>query len=433
MRAISGLLLFLLFLGILPYPVQAASQRITPVVRAVATVAPAVVNITCSKLQRGSQLELFFDSDSFGLPGISRKRASLGSGIIVDGEKGLVLTNAHVISGADEIMVHLQDGREFPARIKGIDSDFDIAALQIAKAPKLPSVAMGDSSDLMPGETVIAIGNPFGFAHTVTTGVISATNRSIRQQGGMQTGLIQTDAAINPGNSGGPLLNIDGSLIGINTAIDARAEGIGFAIPINKARRVMEGLVAHGKMQPLWCGIMGQNLDQRIARALALHKPQGMLVTQVFNGSPAQAAGIQPGDVIVRLNEAQLQDKHDYITALANQTPDANIKLDLVREGKSMQVFLRPVPFDEQTTGRLMEKRWGFAAQDHNRRALVAWVDPQGPASFLRKGDVIRAIGQRKVANMAELLQFFRQERMSGQIMLVVERNGRNYYGRIVP
>lgn len=421
------LLLFLLFFfqyqfAQSQFAFGASQGRVTPVVRAVAAVAPAVVNITCSQRQRASQLEQFFGGDPFGIPGMSRKRASLGSGVIVDGAKGLVLTNAHVIADGDEIMVHLQDGREFPAKIRGIDSDFDIAALQIAGAPGLPAVAMGDSSDLMPGETVIAIGNPFGFAHTVTTGVISATNRSIRQQGGMQTGLIQTDAAINPGNSGGPLLNIEGELIGINTAIDARGEGIGFAIPINKARRVMEGLVAHGRMQPLWCGLLGQNVDQRIARALGLRQPAGVLVTRIVANSPAERAGILPGDVITRLNGAQLQDRQDYITALANQTPDTNIQLELVREGKPMRISLRPAPFDDQTAGRLMEKRWGLATQDRNRRAVVARVDPKGPASFLRKGDAIRAIGQRKVGNVADLLQIFRQE-----------RNGRSYYGRIVP
>lgn len=151
-------------------------------------------------------------------------------------------------------MVHLLDGREFPAEVKGADPDFDIAVLEIKEARNLPAVRLGDSGDILPGETVIAIGNPFGFNHTVTTGVVSALGRTIRNEGGVFTDLIQTDAAINPGNSGGPLLNIEGGLIGINTAVDARAEGIGFAIPINKARRVMEDLMGRGPGGPALAG-----------------------------------------------------------------------------------------------------------------------------------------------------------------------------------
>ena len=173
----------------------------------------------------------------------SRCVEETGSGVIVDGKRGLVLTNAHVIAGGDEVMIHLQDGRQFPAVVKGAEPDFDLAVLEIQGPHDLPAVPLGDSSDLMPGETVIAIGNPFGFNHTVTTGVVSALGRTIRSESGVFTDLVQTDAAINPGNSGGPLLNLEGRLVGINTAVHARGEGIGFAIPVNKARRVMDDLV----------------------------------------------------------------------------------------------------------------------------------------------------------------------------------------------
>lgn len=433
------ILSLLLFLLVFPPPVQGVqpgSQRITPVVRAVAQVAPAVVNITSSRIEHGTPLERFFGPgfDLFGnLPGRAQKRASLGSGVIVDGKNGLVLTNAHVIAGGDEIMVHLQDGREFKAKVRGVDPDFDIAALEIIGKPKLPSVPLGDSADLMPGETVIAIGNPFGFAHTVTTGVVSALNRSIRHGSGMLTELIQTDAAINPGNSGGPLLNIEGALIGINTAIDARGEGIGFAIPINKARRVMEGLVARGKVEPLWFGILAENVDQRMARALGLRETGGALVTQVYPGTPAEKAGLRPGDVIRALNGAQLRDKRDYVNALRNQTQGTPVKVDIFRDGRPFYVTMTPALFDAQTARKLMERRWGFGAAERGGRVLVANVSPRGPAAFLRKGDAVRSIGQRAISSLDDLLAAFHAERMSGQIIVLIERNGRSYYGRIIP
>lgn len=437
MKILSLLVLFLAFPCSIIMGAPAGSTRMTPVVRAVAQAAPAVVNITSSRLVQGTPLERFFGHgfDPFGnVPGRVQKRASLGSGVIVDGKNGLVLTNAHVIAGGDEIMVHLRDGREFKARIRGVDPDFDIAALEIEGKPQLPAVPLGDSSDLMPGETVIAIGNPFGFAHTVTTGVVSALNRSIRHgTGSMLTELIQTDAAINPGNSGGPLLNIEGALIGINTAIDTRGEGIGFAIPINKAKHVMEGLVANGKVEPLWFGILAENVDQPMARALGLSDTSGALVTKVYPGTPADKNAIRPGDVIRSLNGAQLRDKRDYVNALRNQTPDTPVKVQIVRDGKPLTITMTPAQFDRQTARKLLESRWGFTVTERNGRVVVANTTPRGPATFLRKEDTVRSIGQRSIRNMADLLAAFHAERMSGQIALLIERNGRNYYGRLIP
>ena len=336
-QSVRGFLLLFCLLAGFPAGSPAApapdSPRMTPVVRAVQAVAPAVVNITSTHIiegQRVSPLERFFGPGfSPGFPGFDgfpgarpgrQKRVSLGSGVIVDGPKGLVLTNAHVIAGGDEVMVHLLDGREFPATVKGAEPDFDIAVLEIKGARDLPAVRLGDSADIMPGETVIAIGNPFGFNHTVTTGVVSALGRTIRNDGGVFTDLIQTDAAINPGNSGGPLLNIEGGLIGINTAVDARAEGIGFAIPINKARRVMADLMGQGRVAPLWLGLMAEDLDSRMAMALGLREARGVLVGAVFEGTPAAKAGITPGDIIESINATPVRDRRDYINVLRNQT-----------------------------------------------------------------------------------------------------------------
>lgn len=434
----------LLFLPVRARAIAPDSPRMTPVVRAVQAVAPAVVNITSTHIvegQRISPLEKFFGPGFPGLPGfdvpggrrVKQKRVSLGSGVIVDGDKGLVLTNAHVIAGGDEVMVHLLDGREFVATVKGADPDFDIAVLQIKGAEKLPAVKLGDSGDIMPGETVIAIGNPFGFNHTVTTGVVSALGRTIRNKDGAFTDLVQTDAAINPGNSGGPLLNIEGVLIGINTAVDARAEGIGFAIPINKARRVMHDLMSAGRVAPLWLGLDLQDVDGRTAMALGLKDAGGVLVTAVFSGSPAARAGIAPGDIVESINASPVRDRRDYLDILRNQTAGSALKLQVLREGGPVKLEATPEPFSDADARALLERRWGFSAAQTAQGVVVRQARADGPAEFLRQGDRITAVGSAEIRTMEEFLQAFRKERMSGQILLQVVRNGKGYYARLIP
>ncbi|MGD1999400.1 MAG: trypsin-like peptidase domain-containing protein, partial [Desulfobacterales bacterium] len=248
-------------------------------------------------------LNPFFDSffKDFFDPYLERQpeRSTLGSGVILDGKRGLIITNAHVIANAGTIKVTLRDEREFEAEIVGADPDFDLAVLRIQSKALLPEVKMGSSDDLMIGETVIAIGNPFGFSHTVTTGVISAIDRSIRTDDRVFHEFIQIDASINPGNSGGPLLNINGELIGINTAIYAKAQGIGFAIPISKTRKIISDLIAHGEVIEPWIGIIVQNIDAGLARYLNVPTKSGVLVRTVENGSPAAKAGTREGDIIL--------------------------------------------------------------------------------------------------------------------------------------
>ena len=443
------LLVLLAFALLLCLPARARaiapdSPRMTPVVRAVQAVAPAVVNITSTHViegQRVSPLEQFFGPGFPGLPGfdvpggrrVKQKRVSLGSGVIVDGDKGLVLTNAHVIAGGDEVMVHLLDGREFTATVKGADPDFDLAVLQIKGAAKLPAVKLGDSGDIMPGETVIAIGNPFGFNHTVTTGVVSALGRTIRNKDGAFTDLVQTDAAINPGNSGGPLLNIEGVLIGINTAVDTRAEGIGFAIPINKARRVMLDLMSAGRVAPLWLGLDLQDVDGRTAMALGLRDAGGVLVTAVFPGSPAAKAGIVPGDIVESINASPVRDRRDYLDILRNQTAGSALRLQVLREGGSVRLEATPEPFSDADARALLERRWGFSAAQTAQGVVVRQARANGPAEFLRQGDRITAVGSAEIRTMEDFLQAFRRERMSGQVLLQVVRNGKGYYARLIP
>ena len=285
----------------------------------------------------------------------------------------------------------------------------------------------------MPGETVIAIGNPFGFNHTVTTGVVSALGRTIRNKEGAFTDLVQTDAAINPGNSGGPLLNIEGVLIGINTAVDARAEGIGFAIPINKARRVMHDLMSAGRVAPLWLGLDLQDVDSRTAMALGLRDAGGVLVTAVFPGSPAAKAGIVTGDIVESINTSPVRDRRDYLDILRNQTTGTSLRLQVLREGGPVKLEATPEPFSDTDARALLERRWGFSAAQTAQGVVVRQARADGPAEFLRQGDRITAVGSAEIRSMEDFLQAFRKERMSGQVLLQVVRNGKGYYARLIP
>jgi len=290
-KRIVFFLWILLYLILLTTESVAEYPRRDAIVEAVQNVSPAVVNIS-------SEYEVRLQNNPFSnfgrTPGFDSffkdffdfnynqdiKRSNLGSGIIIDGKRKLVLTNAHVITKSANITITLRDEREFKAIMIGVDPDSDLAVLKIETDISLPDIQMGRSDDLMIGETVIAIGNPFGFQNTVTTGVISSTNRSIKTENRIFHNFIQTDASINPGNSGGPLLNINGQLIGINTAIYANAQGIGFAIPIDKAKRIVSDLIKYGEVIPAWTGIIIQDIDKHLAHILpAMHRRGGYTPT----------------------------------------------------------------------------------------------------------------------------------------------------------
>ncbi len=419
--------------------------RMTPVVQAVQGAGPAVVNITSTRDVPQHQLhplhELFFGRMFPGMPnfppglsripGQQRTRTSLGSGVIVDGEQGLVLTNAHVVEGSDRVQVNLLDGREFEATVVGAEPDFDVALLQLQGASDLPTVRIRHTADLLPGETVIAIGNPFGFAHTVTTGVVSATDRTIRSERGLFTGLIQTDAAINPGNSGGPLLNILGELVGINTVVDARAEGIGFAIPIDKAQRVMADLLGKGSVSPLWLGISGQNVDPSVAMALNLSEAKGLLVAHVFTNTPAFDAGVQSGDVIIRMDSTKIGDRQEYLQFLRNTPSEKHVEVHLVRQEKEIMLSIMPRVFTDDEVRNIFEKRWGFQLQEYDEKLVVASADKNGPAAVLNRGDIIAGVSNVRVNSLEEFFDAFRVLRMAGQVQFLVVRKGRAYRLRL--
>ncbi len=422
------------------YTPAMANSRRTPVVRAVETVSPSVVNITVTRQERGNIRspfgDPFFDQFFQSFRGRQpRQSQSLGSGIIIDGAKALVLTNAHVVAQGGAITVRLNDGREYQAELVGSDPDFDLAVLKLKDATDLPEVPMGDSDDIYIGETVIAIGNPFGYSHTVTTGVVSALNRPMKTDDGAYGSFIQTDAAINPGNSGGPLLNIDGKLIGINTAILARAEGIGFAIPINKAKYVVDELLHSGHVAPIWLGIFGQDIDQGTARYFNLPSLAGMLVTEAHRNTPANSAGIKPGDIVLAFNGRSLSGKDDYMTRLFGITQNENVTLLVSRNGRKLTMQLSPQVVDKSKALELVRSRWGFGLSDRNTGAgaEVTMVDPGTPAASLglQQGDIIHQIGNRRLSSEMDLLNAFLRNRMQQTVLMRVQRGRGLYYVRL--
>lgn len=414
--------------------------RLTPVVTAVKAVAPAVVNITSARKVsgRGGMGPLFDDElfrHFFG-PGMLEPRnqteESLGSGVIIDGAKGLVLTNAHVISGGTSIKARLLDGRLLEATLVGSDPDFDVAVLRLSGAENLPQAAMGDSADIMIGETAIAIGNPFGYTNTVTTGVVSAVGRSLKHEGGTYADLIQTDTAINPGNSGGPLVNLAGEVIGINMAIQAGAEGIGFAIPINKARRVVGQIVGGGRVTPAWLGLSGQDVDARTARYFGLDRPRGMLVTDVAKGSAADQAGLRPGDLITSVGGTELDGKDQYLGILRTSPVGEAVPLTVRRGSSDVRLSAVPTAFSDKEATAVAAGRWGLSV-GFGKGVAVTAVAPGSPAARLglRAGDVLVQIGGEKLANQAAFTRAVYLTRMHSTVLIMIERGGRGYYARM--
>ena len=304
----------------------------------------AVVNINTAKVVT-VRPHPFFDDPVFrqffgGADDLitPRKRVetSLGSGVIMS-EQGFILTNHHVIQGADAIQVSLQDGRMAQAKLVGSDPDTDVAVLKI-DLKKLPVITLGHSDNLRVGDVVLAIGNPFGVGQTVTMGIVSATGRN---KLGINTfeNFIQTDAAINPGNSGGALVDAEGNLVGINTAMFSRSggyQGIGFAIPTSLAEDVMKEILQHGRPVRGWLGVEAQAITPQIARALELDDTRGVVVVGVVRDGPAHRAGMQPGDVIVAIDGKKIAEAREALIAISNRKPGSHVKLEVLRDGKSV-------------------------------------------------------------------------------------------------
>ena len=428
-------------------------SRETAVVTAVRKVSPAVVNISSAIEVRkrtspfsGFGFNPFFEEffKDFFDPRFERRQqyTSLGSGVIIDGKKGLILTNTHVIQKAGTIKVVLEDEREFEARIVGADPDSDLAVLRIESEQRLPSIKMGSSDDLMIGETVIAIGNPFGFSHTVTTGVISALNRSIRSENRVFHDFIQIDASINPGNSGGPLLNINGDLIGINTAIYAKAQGIGFAIPINKARKIISDLIQHGEVIQAWIGITVQNIDENLARYLKVPGKRGVMVISVEPQSPANKAGVQEGDIIMSVGKTKISSIGDYESVIKSLAAGDTLQAKLWRDGdkqiKAIKTKVFPIEQAENLAFRLLgikvanltkkirqayriSAREGVVISKIKKKSYLAQIGAQ-------PGDVIRQVDDYVIQNSEDFKKAIIKFRRKNSMVLLLQRGDQGYY-----
>ena len=408
---------------------QAGSARRTPVVVAVDKVAPAVVNISAESMVR--EVDPYFG----GFFGSRTRRAqSLGSGLIVDAS-GLVVTNDHVVEGASRILITMRDGRELEAEVLGADRDADLAVLKV-KGKGLPATPLGKSSDLMMGETVIAIGNPFGLANTVTTGVLSARGRAVGGSEGraLFTDFLQTDASINPGNSGGPLVNLDGQVIGINTAIIQGGEGIGFAIPSERAQRVVDDLLRFGSLQPLWLGMRLLAVEPELAAREGLPASKGVYVERVDDGSPAGRAGVLEGDLIVALEGRAVASREDISTAYYSVAPGTPLALE-IRRGKETMKFAVAAIRPPQGMGlRLLERSVGIAVGAERGGLLVASVTRGSPAAKrgLEAGDRILAANGHEVADPEALGREVLRGYDRGGVLLVVQR-GRYAYNLSFP
>jgi S1-C subfamily serine protease len=339
---------------------------------------------------------------------------------------GNVLTNAHVVEGASRIVVTLRDGRELEADLLGSDRDADLAVLKVA-VHNLPAVSLGRSSDLMIGETVVAIGNPFGLSHTVTMGVLSAVGRTVPSESGERlfTDFLQTDASINPGNSGGPLVNILGEVIGINTAIVSGANGIGFAIPADRARRVVADLLRYGELRPVWSGARLLTVDAELARRYQLSEKRGALVTKVFPGSPAASAGLQEKDVIVATGGHPVATREDVITAIYTVAADSPIQLDVRRGARALRLTLRTAAPPRGAGLSVLERSVGLVVGGGRRGELAVERVIRGSAAERRgieAGDVILGANGQRVATAEDLGREVLRGMDRGTLLLAVQR-----------
>jgi Do/DeqQ family serine protease len=406
-------------------PAAVDGQPLPSLAPILAEVTPAVVNIhTETRVRVSSPLlnDPFFRY-FFDLPSAPRERvqSSLGSGVIVDAERGYVLTNHHVIEGADGIAVTLDDGRNFEAQLIGSDPDTDVAVIQI-EADDLSALGLADSQQLQVGDFVVAVGNPFGLGQTVTSGIVSALGRSALSGLALQN-FIQTDASINPGNSGGALVNLRGELVGINTAIFTPSGGnvgIGFAIPSSMVQQVMEQLLRFGEVRRGTLGLEVQDLTPDLARAFDIEKPSGVVVTQVWGGTPAAESGLRAGDIIVKAGGQTIKRSQDLRNAEGLVPVGENIALEYLRGGKTRNTQV-PITAQEDiiVEGKSLDRRFSGAefvqrsrkGDRDNSWVAISHVEPGSYAERqgLVEGDIVLGINRRRVETLSQLGEVVQQ------------------------
>ncbi|MBT6662848.1 MAG: Do family serine endopeptidase [Nitrospina sp.] len=429
-------------------------NRRTPIVKAVERVGASVVNINTEEVApavrnpfRDSRNPFFDHFFKEFFPSRDNNRRSLGSGVIIHPE-GYILTNEHVVSKATIIKVTLIDKREFDARLVGADIKSDLAVIKIETNENLPHISLGRSDDLMIGETVIAIGNPFGLQHTVTTGIISALHRSIKGgENRVYRGFIQLDASINPGNSGGPLLNIEGSLIGINTAIFKQAEGIGFAIPINKAKRIINDLIRYGKVRRGWLGVSVQSITKEMLSFFNIERVRGVVVTHIMERSPGARAGLKRGDVILSLENIEVNDKTDYSERVSTYPLGNTINMGILRGGKVESVSLKVSLLPASRVADYVKIWLGFTVnkiqQSLVRRyrlvtsqgVVVTSVTPNSVSDKIgvQSGDIIRQVNQVKIENEKDFRAAMVEVAGRDSVLILVQRGQNGYYVTLEP
>lgn len=409
-------------------------SRRSDIVQVVEKAAPAVVNIAAEQTVR--RRASLFDEFFFGVdPRRRNDRAqSLGSGVIID-PKGVILTNDHVISGASRILATMKSGQELECDVIGSDADNDLAVLRV-RSPRgsLPTIRLGTSSDLLIGETIVAIGNPFGLSNTVTAGVVSALGRSVRgdQNQRLYTDFIQIDAPINPGNSGGPVVNIDGEMIGIATAIIGGAQGIGFATPVDRARRIVDDLLRFGEVRAVWIGVRGRTIPS--GQENGLDRPRGYRVRSVHPGSPAARAGIRNGDVIVSLDGSPIESQDAFETALAGRGPGRPMRFVLRNGGADRTVTVQgqaPPPdlgvqiLRDQVGVSLSAVRGGVRLNVTSRGGAAA-------RAGIETGDQLLALNGTRVASVTDVNHVLQRDHSRTTLWMEVGR-GRYAYTLTFP
>jgi len=461
--AFLSLLLMGLFLATLSGISRAASSPPDTFADLAEKLSPTVVNIYTTQMVKASRLphdlfngqdipepfRHFFGPSPFGQeqPQRDQKRTSLGSGVIIS-KDGYIVTNNHVVENADTINVRLTNFEEYDAKVIGRDPKSDLALLKIAPKNGLPVTAFGDSDKLRVGDWVMAIGNPFGFEQTVTAGIVSGKGRSLGS--GPYENFIQTDASINPGNSGGPLFNLKGEMVGINSAIYSRSGGnigIGFAIPANMAKNVVNQLKEHGAVVRGWLGVMIQPVTPELAAQFKMERPIGALVGEVSPGSPADKAGIKPGDVIVEFNGKEISQVSTLPNLVADTPVGSKAEVALFRKGalKKLPIVIAKLSEEQLAAGEPAEslnKRLGLGVQDltpelaaalgitDKHGVLITAVEPDSPAAEagLRKGDLILEFNQRPVRDVKIFLNEIKGIRAKSTVSFFIKRDGRTRF-----
>lgn len=442
--SLRTVLIFILLLpgggALAALPQAVGDEELPSLAPMLAQITPAVVNIATEGRIKLRQNPLFSDPffrRFFDLPDepLERKTQSLGSGVIVDAERGLILTNHHVIANAVQITVTLRDGRHLEAEIVGSDPDTDVAVIQV-EADNLAEIETSDSDELRVGDFVVAIGNPFGLGQTVTSGIVSALSRSGLGIEGYED-FIQTDASINPGNSGGALVNLRGELVGINTAIFSRSGGnigIGFAIPINLALQIMEQLVETGEVKRGHIGITVQDISPELAEAFDLDKQTGAVINNVLADSPAEKVGLQPGDIIIAINDKPVKRAGDVRNYIGLLPVGEEVVFEILRNGERLEFSTVLKEGSQWTSGKAAEQNpllkgaiideIGPDSPYYGRVRGVRVVEVQRGSrpwrSGLREGDIITSVNRRNITNMNEFMQLIGQ--VKGPLLLRIIR-----------